>query len=154
MRTSAHLLAGVALLAGAISCKGTINPGGGGPGETDPGNSGSGNSGMTTPSGASGMGGPAGGGAGATGGVTPTPVVPFEATSPASYTAKVKDPLTGLPPTAAELAAVTTDAKALRALIDTWMATPEFQTKMLVFFRNAFQQAQVDGTMLLDQLGS
>src|SRR5450432_1800988 len=152
MRTSAHLLAGVALLAGAISCKGTINPGGGAPGDTDPGNSGAGNSGMSGPSGTAGAS-MVGGGAGAAGGVAPTPVVPFEATSPASYTAKVKNLLTGQPPTADELAAVTTDPKALRALIDTWMATPEFQTKMLVFFRNAFQQAQVDGTMLLDQLG-
>jgi hypothetical protein len=152
MRTSAHLLAGVALLAGAISCKGTISPGGGAPGDTDPGNSGSGNSGMTSATGTAGAS-MVGGGAGAAGGVTPTPVVPFEATSPASYTAKVKDLLTGLPPTAAELAAVTSDSKALHALIDTWMATPQFQTKMLVFFRNAFQQAQVDGTMLLDQLG-
>src|SRR5450432_895193 len=151
MRTSAQLLAGVALLAGAISCKGTINPGGGAPGDTDPGNSGSGNSGNSGTSGATGTAGMVGGAAG-TGGAAPA-IVPFEATSPASYTAKVKNLLTGQPPTADELAAVTTDPKALRALIDTWMATPEFQTKMLVFFRNAFQQAQVDGTMLLDQLG-
>ena len=81
------------------------------------------------------------------------PLYPFEATSPASYTAKVKDLLTGLPPTAAELAAVTGDPKALRGLIDTWMATPQYQTKMIAFFKNAFQQAQVDGTTLLDQLG-
>ena len=75
--------------------------------------------------------------------------VPFEATSPAAYTAKVKTLLTGLPPTAAELASVTGDPKALRALLDTWMATPQFQTKMITFFKNAFQQAQVDNSTLL-----
>jgi hypothetical protein len=77
----------------------------------------------------------------------------FEAVSPASYTAKVKNLMTGLPLTPAELTAVTADPKALRGLIDQWMALPQFQTKMLAFFRNAFQQAQVDSSTLIDQLG-
>jgi hypothetical protein len=150
MRAPVLTLAAAALLAGA-SCKGTIGGNGGstGPGATDPGAAGA-----TDPgSGGAGAGPSAGADAGAAAGAAAGPLYPFEATSPASYTAKVKDLLTGLPPTSAELAAVMGDGKALRGLIDTWMATPQFQTKMLAFFKNAFQQAQVDGTALLDQLG-
>jgi hypothetical protein len=146
MRTQLFLtLSAGVLLAGVASCKGDIAGGGQPPGETDPGaggaaaGAGSGGAVVATTD------------AGAT--ADATPPVPFEATSPATYTAKVKNILTGLPPTAAELASVTTDATALRGLIDTWMATPQFQTQMLGFFRNAFQQAQVDGTSILDQLG-
>jgi hypothetical protein len=143
-------LAAAALLAGA--CKGNIAGGSAGStlgaaGSGDPGAPGAAGSGAGA---AAGVG--AGGDPGA-GGASTGPLYPFEATSPSSYTAKVKDLLTGLPPTSDELAAVTSDGKALRGLIDGWMATPEFQTKMLAFFRNAFQQAQVDGTALLDQLG-
>jgi hypothetical protein len=151
MRAPLLALAAAALLAGA-SCKGTIGRNGG----PDPGASGPGTAGATDP-GAGGAGGT--GGApiaiadGGAAGDPATMTFPFEPTSPASYTAKVKDLLTGLPPTSAELAAVSADAKALRGLIDTWMATPQFQTKMLAFFKNAFQQAQVDSSTLLDQLG-
>jgi hypothetical protein len=145
---SRHLpwLAACAALVGLASCKGTIGSGGPGsaPGATDPGSTGAG--GAIVP-------GVVAADGGAPDDATAAPTFPFEATSPASYTAKVKDLLTGLPPTAAELAAVTGDAKALTGLIDTWMATPQFQAKMLVFFKNAFQQAQVDGTAILDQLG-
>jgi hypothetical protein len=150
MRASVLTLAAAALLAGAVSCKGTIGQSGAGApgatGSTDPGAGGASN-----PTGTGGA--PAAGGAGGTADPNAPQTFPFEATSPASYTAKVKDLLTGLPVTSAELSAVTADPKALRGLIDGWMATPQFQTKMLVFFRNAFQQAQVDGTALLDQLG-
>jgi hypothetical protein len=149
MRTPVVRLSAVLLLAGVVSCKGTIGQHAGGPPtETDPGASGTG--------GGAGAGATAGTGAApdaGAGAIDAGPLYPFEATSPASYTAKVKDLLTGLPPTAAELGAVTADAKALRGLVDTWMATPQFQTKMTVFFKNAFQQAQVDSTTLLDQLG-
>jgi hypothetical protein len=135
----------LALVLGAslavASCKGTVD------------------SGATPPPGAgsAGTSGPpvsTTGEAGSGGIVDPTAPPPevFEPVAPASYTAKVKTLLTGLPPTAAELAAVTADPKALRGLIDQWMALPEFQTKMLAFFRNAFQQSQVDSSMLLDQL--
>jgi hypothetical protein len=149
MRASVLTLAAAGLLAGVVSCRGSV--GGGAPGATgssDPGASGA--------AGASDPGGPGGGSAGATadgGTVDAGPMYPFEATAPASYTAKVKMLLVGQPVTAAELASVTGDPKALRGLIDTWMATPEFQAKMLAFFKNAFQQAQVDSTALLDQLG-
>jgi hypothetical protein len=54
----------------------------------------------------------------------------------------VKSVLTGLAPTDAELAQAT-DSAGLRALIDAWMATPEFQEKMIFFFQNAFQQSSL-----------
>jgi len=131
------------VLLGVTSCRGNVG-GGGGPSVAPP-----------ASSGAAGAPPSATGAAGTPSGVDPTlpPPVVFEAVSPESYTAKVKNLLTGLPTTSAELAAVTADPKALRGLIDQWMALPQFQTKMLVFFRNAFQQAQVDGSTLLDQLG-
>jgi len=141
-------LAAAVLLAGA--CKGTVGGNGGAP---TPSATGSGDTGAAGSGASAGAGVGTGGDPGAAAGAAAGPLYPFEATSPASYTAKVKDMLTGLPPTAAELAAVTGDAKMLRGLIDTWMATPQFQAKMLAFFKNAFQQAQVDGTTLLDQLG-
>src|SRR5450432_2934628 len=147
MKTRALLLAGAALLAGTVSCKGTIGPAGssapsGGP-DPSTGTGGSGAPGMPV----------AGADAGTTDTPPATPPVPFEAAGPATVVAKVKGLLTGLPPTAAELASVTADSTALRGLVDTWMATPQFQTKTLAFFKNAFQQAQVDSTALLDQLG-
>ena len=54
----------------------------------------------------------------------PPPPPPYEPLPPAPYAAKVKDLLTGLPLTDAELAAVTRNRGSLRALIDTWMARP------------------------------
>ena len=69
--------------------------------------------------------------------------VPFEPVTPAVYVAKVKNIMTGLPATDAEVAAVVNDPTALRGLIDTWEAMPQFQGRMLDFFRNAFQQNQV-----------
>ncbi len=55
---------------------------------------------------------------------------------------KVKNVLTGLAPTDAELAQAK-DSAGLRALIDAWMMTPEFQDKMLFFFANTFQQTSL-----------
>src|SRR5437868_15534123 len=54
---------------------------------------------------------------------------------------KVKTLLTGQPPADAEVAAVTADPRALRALVQKWVATPEHQQKLLGFFSNAFQQS-------------
>ena len=62
---------------------------------------------------------------------------------PSSALRKIKSTLTGLGPSDAELAAVTADPTALRGLIDTWMASPEFQDKMVLFFQNAFQQSSL-----------
>jgi hypothetical protein len=71
--------------------------------------------------------------------------LPFFADSPSTYVAKVKYILTGLPPTDAEVSAVTADPTQLGHLVDGWMATPEYQSKMLQFFKLAFQQTQVSG---------
>lgn len=78
--------------------------------------------------------------------------VPFVPAMPSAYTAKVKNLLTGLSPTDAELQAVTADPHALSALIDTWMALPEFQGKMFGFFQQAFQQTQLSPLEFADQL--
>src|SRR5882757_8714272 len=61
----------------------------------------------------------------------------FVADPPSVYVAKVKNILVGLPPTDAEIAQVTADPKALDGLIDGWMALPEYQQKMMVFFELA-----------------
>lgn len=82
----------------------------------------------------------------------------FEPIPPAVYAAKAKDVLTGLALTDEERRAVTADpaaAKAqgvLRGLIDQWMETDAFRTKAFHFFKNAFQQTQLDRSDLEDQL--
>jgi hypothetical protein len=72
-----------------------------------------------------------------------TPPKPFTADSPAIYVTKVKNILVGLPPTDAEISAVVADPKALAGLVDQWMALPQYEQKMMVFFELAFQQTQV-----------
>lgn len=67
---------------------------------------------------------------------------PFEPVEPRTYLAKVKNLLTGLPPSAEELDAVTKDPSALAGLIDGWLATPQAEDKLLDFFPNSFQQNQ------------
>lgn len=76
---------------------------------------------------------------------------PFEPNTPAVYTAKVKNLLTGAPVTDAEVSAVQKDPAALAGLIDQWMTQPEFQANMLAFFRTAFQQGQVSLVDFVDQ---
>ena len=84
----------------------------------------------------------------------PTPdasVMPFQADTPFTYVSKVKNLLTGLAATQKEIDSVVqagapgSDAQqaALVALIDQWMALPEYTTKMLTFFELAFQQTQL-----------
>jgi hypothetical protein len=75
---------------------------------------------------------------------------PYVGDPPAVYVAKVKNILVGLPPTDAELAQVTADRKALAGLIDGWMALPEYQRKMMVFFELAFQQTQISPIDFVD----
>ena len=75
---------------------------------------------------------------------------PFVADPPSVYVAKVKNILVGLPPTDAEVAAVTADPTALPSLIDTWMALPQYQQKMTVFFELAFQQTQISQANFVD----
>jgi hypothetical protein len=77
----------------------------------------------------------------------------FEPSAPSAYTAKVKNLLTGLPPSDAEVQAVNANPQALAGLIDQWMLLPEFQGKMINFFQQAFQQTQISEMEFGDQLG-
>ncbi|MEO8552312.1 MAG: hypothetical protein ABI678_20185, partial [Kofleriaceae bacterium] len=79
---------------------------------------------------------------------------PFEPVDPGVYVPKVKNLLTGLSATDAEIAAVVADPAALKGLIDQWMEAPEFQARMLDFFRNAFQQNNVTLGDLTTNLGN
>jgi hypothetical protein len=63
----------------------------------------------------------------------------------------VKNVLVGLPSTDAEVKAVEADPAALRGLIDAWMATPQYEAKILTFFELAFQQTQIGVEDLDDQ---
>ena len=81
------------------------------------------------------------------GATTPVPspdpgsdVHPFQPVAVQSYVRKVKSVLTGLAITDADLVRAQ-DVAGLQGLIDDWMKTPEFQEKMLFFFKNAFQQS-------------
>ncbi|WP_394825436.1 hypothetical protein [Pendulispora albinea] len=76
-----------------------------------------------------------------------------ELPSPVAYTAKVKNLLTGLPPTDQEAETALANPSALPGLIDTWMETPEFRQKMLEFFKQAFQQTQIGFLQFEDQIG-
>ena len=55
---------------------------------------------------------------------------------------RVKNLLTGLVPSQAEVDAATADPNALGTLVDAWTATAEYQAKMEVFWADAFQQSQ------------
>jgi hypothetical protein len=115
-----------------VACHGSIGGAGDGAG------SGASSSGSGDTDGGSGASSGSGGGVSADGGPPPPP---FEAQAAASYVRKVKNLLTGLAPTDAEVAAAT-DSAALATLVDGWMALPQFQPKMIKFFRNVFQQSQ------------
>jgi hypothetical protein len=71
---------------------------------------------------------------------------------PHVYVAKVKTVLTGLAPTDAEVAAVAADPRKLGALVDGWMALPQYQQKMRRFFALAFQQTQLNANDFSDQV--
>jgi hypothetical protein len=105
---------------------------------------GEGKSASGTPSGGGGSGSGAGGGKGAGGGGTGGMSLWTQPISTQASVRKVKNILTGLGPTDAELAQVRKGGTpALQSLIDTWTATPEYQAKMLVFFSDAFQQSSL-----------
>jgi hypothetical protein len=143
----------VALIGSA--CTGSVGQsGGGGPAGGGGPVPGAGNSGTTPNGGNSGTGALGGGGAGTTGGTGAGPGGNGSVganggfTAPAStYAAlrKIKNVLTGLAPTDAEITAATgaTALPGLQGLIDTWMATPQFQDKMILFFQNAYQQSSL-----------
>jgi hypothetical protein len=83
--------------------------------------------------------------AGASGGPITAVATPVSAAVALSVARKVKNLLVGLPPNDADITALTTrGAAGLQTLIGNWVSAPEFQplfrAKMLVFFRNAFQQ--------------
>jgi len=77
-------------------------------------------------------------GAGSSGSTPPPPFTPLQSYA---YVRKVKNLLTGLAPTAEEVASAK-DASSLATLVDEWMGTPQFEPKLLKFFRNVFQQSQ------------
>ena len=85
--------------------------------------------------------GAASGGGTSDAGSAPTP---FEPLAPYVYGGKVKNLLTGLPLTDTELAKLTASPDALPALIDTWMALPQWRDRMMDFFKQSFQQTQTD----------
>jgi len=76
-------------------------------------------------------------------------VVPFQADSPFVYVTKVKNIMTGLAPTQAEVDSVAnapdqpSNQAALVTLIDQWMLLPQYQATMMNFFELAFQQTQI-----------
>ena len=85
--------------------------------------------------------------------VTPPAAVltaPFVAVAPYSYVAKVKNILTGKAATASEVSSVTAKPENLKTLIQQWMTTPDYQTKMLQFFGNALQQSHFAFTDITD----
>jgi hypothetical protein len=87
-------------------------------------------------------------------GRTPEPApAAFVALPPHVYGAKVKNLLTGLPLLENELGELTKSPAALPALIDGWMALPQWRERMLDFFKHAFQQTQTDATDYDQQLG-
>jgi hypothetical protein len=66
-----------------------------------------------------------------------------ELNSARAAVAKVKNALTGLAPTEAEVVAVASDRAALKQLIGGWMQLPEYRIKTLQFLQLAFQQTQI-----------
>ena len=50
------------------------------------------------------------------------------------------------------MAQVTADPSALGTLVDGWMAMPEYQAKMMVFFELAFQQTQITAADFTDMI--
>jgi hypothetical protein len=67
----------------------------------------------------------------------------FQPVGPAVYVPKIKNLMLGLPATDDEIAQVTKDPSTFRTLVTGWIEQPQFQQKMIGFFRNAFQQNNV-----------
>jgi len=78
---------------------------------------------------------------------------PFEPVGPQTYVSKVKDLMTGLAATDAEVQEVVADPTKMKDLVNQWMTLPEFQGRMTDFFRNAFQQNQVSVSTLMSTYG-
>jgi hypothetical protein len=90
---------------------------------------------------------------GGDGGAAPPATGAFVALPPNVYGQKVKNLLTGLPMTEAELAQLNAKPETLPALIDAWMALPQWRDRMLDFFKQSFQQTQTDINDYDEQLG-
>jgi hypothetical protein len=69
------------------------------------------------------------------------PEVPFVPLPAEAALARVKNFLTGLPPTDEERAQYLADPESLRTMIDGWMATPEYEARALDLFRQLLQQS-------------
>ena len=85
----------------------------------------------------------------------PGPPGAFVPLPPEVYGQKVKNLLTGLPLNDNELAQLTAhpNPNKLGALIDGWMALPQWRDRMLDFFKQSFQQTQTDINDYDEQLG-
>ncbi len=83
----------------------------------------------------------------------PPPSALYQPLAVAASTGKVKNLLTGLPPTDAEVRAVAADRTALKGLVGQWTRAPQYGPKVQAFFANAFQQSQAVQSDFTDQLG-
>jgi hypothetical protein len=97
-----------------------------------------------TPGGAGGVGGMGGMGGGD---------VSFQPLAPSVSGSKIKTVLVGQALTDEEVKQLTGDPHALASLIDSWIALPQWQTRMLDFFKQAFQQTQTSIADYDDQIG-
>ena len=68
------------------------------------------------------------------------PPLEYEPVSALSYVSKVKTLLVGSSASTEEVASVEANPEALRDLVGTWLAAPEFETKLSDFLRVALQQ--------------
>jgi hypothetical protein len=75
----------------------------------------------------------------------------FEAVGVATYVAKVKNLLLGLPPSDLDVTTVAADPTQLKVLVNGWIEQPEYQRKMQRFFELAFQQTQISVADYADQ---
>jgi len=75
----------------------------------------------------------------------------LRAVAAATYVAKVKNLLLGLPATDDEVATVTADPTQLKTLVNGWMQQPRYQQKMQRFFELAFQQTQISAADYADR---
>ncbi len=62
----------------------------------------------------------------------------YEAVATAASVGKVKNLLVALPPSDAEIQAVSADPNALRGLVKQWVGTPQYTAKLQTFFAQAF----------------
>ena len=77
---------------------------------------------------------------------------PFRSNPPAVYVPKVKYILTSLTATDQEVQTVTNDPTTFPGLVQQWMQTPQYKTKMLKFFALAFEQTQIGTGDFVDQI--